>query len=120
MPKEEVQKIAFEIATLGNKGLAVDDSWGEPGMPYEFFIVGWVSTPKLAESDTDPLQDHIPDRQYISLCEVLATVNHHSQFLEGFQHWQQRYNRSKPSKGTFIAAILALGCDIRTGKILKI
>jgi len=79
-----------------------------------------VSTPKLAESDTDPLQDLFPDRQYISLCEVLATVNHHSQFLDEFQHWQQRYNRSKPSTGTFIAAISALGCDIGTGKILKI
>ncbi|MGK0189400.1 MAG: TnpA family transposase, partial [Verrucomicrobiales bacterium] len=60
------------------------------------------------------------ERQYISLCEVLATVDRHSHFLDEFQHWQQQYNRSKPSKGTFIAAISAIGCDIGTGKILKI
>ena len=79
-----------------------------------------VTTPKLEESDAEPLQELFPERQYISLCEVLATVDRHSHFLNEFQHWQQRYNRSKPSKGTFIAAISALGCDIGTGKILKI
>ncbi len=79
-----------------------------------------VATPKLEETDSEPLQELFPERQYISLCEVLATVDSHSGFLEEFQHWQQRYNRAKPSKGTFIAAISALGCDIGTGKILKI
>jgi TnpA family transposase len=79
-----------------------------------------VATPKLEETDIEPLQELLPERKYISLCEVLATVDRHSHFLDEFQHWQQRYNRSKPSKGTFIAAISALGCDIGTGKILKI
>ncbi|YCM46806.1 Tn3 family transposase (plasmid) [Verrucomicrobiaceae bacterium 227] len=79
-----------------------------------------VTTPKLQETDTDPLQALFPEKQYISLCEVLATVDHHSHFLEEFQHWQQRYNRAKPSRGTFVAAISALGCDIGTGRILKI
>ena len=79
-----------------------------------------VTTPKLQETDADPLQALFPEKQYISLCEVLATVDHHSHFLEEFQHWQQRYNRAKPSRGTFVAAISALGCDIGTGRILKI
>ena len=79
-----------------------------------------VTTPKLEEIDVEPLHELLPEKQYISLCEVLATVDLHSHFLDEFQHWQQRYNRSKPSKGTFIAAISALGCDIGTGKILKI
>ena len=79
-----------------------------------------VATPKLEETDAEPLQELFPERKYISLCEVLATVDRHSAFLDEFQHWQQRYNRNKPSKGTFIAAISALGCDIGTGKILKI
>ena len=79
-----------------------------------------VATPKLEATDVESLHELLPEKQYISLCEVLATVDHHSHFLDEFQHWQQRYNRSKPSKGTFIAAISALGCDIGTGKILKI
>ncbi|MGK0189067.1 MAG: TnpA family transposase, partial [Verrucomicrobiales bacterium] len=79
-----------------------------------------VATPKLEETDAEPLGVFFPERQYISLCEVLATVDRHSHFIDDFQHHQQRYNQKKPSKGTFIAAISALGCDIGTGKILKI
>jgi len=79
-----------------------------------------IKTPKLEEKDVDPLQDLFPEKQYISLSEVLATVDRHSHFLDEFQHWQQRYNRPKPAKKTFIAGIEAIGCDIGMGKILKI
>ena len=54
-----------------------------------------VTTPKLEENDAEPLRGLFPERQYISLCEVLATVDRHSHFLDEFQHWQQQYNRSK-------------------------
>jgi TnpA family transposase len=79
-----------------------------------------VNTPKLEEKEVEPLQGLFPEKQYVSLSEVLATVDRHSAFLDEFQHWQQRHNRSKPAKKTFIAAISAIGCDIGMGKILKI
>jgi len=79
-----------------------------------------VTTPKLEENDADPLQDLFPEKKYISLSEVLATVDRHSDFLSEFQHYQQHHNRLKPTKKVFIAGIVAIGCDIGMGKILKI
>ena len=79
-----------------------------------------INTPKLEESDAEPLQDLFPERQYISLLEVLSTVNKHSGFLDEFHHWQQRYLRAKPPQKTFFAGIIALGCGIGTRKIARI
>ena len=79
-----------------------------------------VKTPKVEESEAEPLQDLFPHRQYIALSEVLATVDRYSGCLGEFQHWQQRYNRPAPARKTFIAGLSALGCDIGLGKILKI
>ena len=79
-----------------------------------------VKTPKAEENEADPLQEVFPERQYIPLSEVLATVDHYSGYLDDFQHWQQRYNRTKPARKNFIAGLSAIGCDIGLGKILKI
>jgi TnpA family transposase len=80
-----------------------------------------VKTPKLQEVlDVEPLQNLFPNRQYVPLGEVLATVDRHSGFLDEFRHWQQRQHRPKPAKKIFIAGISAIGCDIGPGKILNI
>lgn len=79
-----------------------------------------VNTPKLEETEADPLQELFPKNQYISLSELLATVNRHSGFLGEFKHYQQTHNRTNPNMKTFIAGIVAIGCDIGMGKILKI
>ena len=77
-------------------------------------------TPKQEEKDAEPLQELFPEKRYVALSEALATVDRYSGFLDEFEHWQQRYHRSRPAKKTFIAGIAALGCDIGLGKILKI
>jgi len=79
-----------------------------------------IKTPRAEENEADPLQDVFPERQYIALAEVLATVDRYSGCLNEFRHWQQRYNRPKPARKTFIAGLAAIGCDIGMGKILKI
>ena len=79
-----------------------------------------VKTPKAEEREVESLQEVFPERQYIALSEVLATVDHYSGCLDAFQHWQQRYNRPIPARKTFIAGLSAIGCDIGLGKILKI
>ena len=79
-----------------------------------------VNTPKLEENEAEPLQDLFPEKQYVSLSEVLATVDRHSAFLGEFHHYQQSHIKAKPTKKTFIAGIVAIGCDIGMGKILKI
>lgn len=52
-----------------------------------------ISTPKVDDADAAPLQTFFPERDYISLLEVLSTVNRCSGFLDEFQHSQQRYHR---------------------------
>jgi Tn3 transposase DDE domain len=79
-----------------------------------------ISTPKVDDADAAPLQTFFPARDYISLLEVLSTVNRYSGFLDEFQHWQQRYHRPKPPQKTFYAGIIGLGCGIGTRKIARI
>jgi TnpA family transposase len=79
-----------------------------------------LRTPKLDDQETPPVPRLFPEKHYIALSEVLATVDRHSDFLAGFRHWRQRYHRPRPAKRTFFAGIAALGCDIGTGKILRI
>jgi len=77
-------------------------------------------TPKQDEADAEPLQAFFPDRHYVSLLEVLATVNRYSGFLDDFQHWQQRYHRERPPPRTFLAGIVGLGCGIGIRKMAQI
>jgi hypothetical protein len=79
-----------------------------------------LKTPKQDEVDADPLQPFFPARHYVSLLEVLATVNRFSGFLDEFQHWQQRYHRPKPPPSTLLAGIIGLGCEIGTRKMAQI
>jgi len=80
-----------------------------------------INTPSQAdhENDPEPLQEFFPERQYISLLEVLSTVNNFSGFINEFHHWQQRHNRKKPATKTFFAGIIGLGCGIGTKKIAR-
>ena len=79
-----------------------------------------LKTPKQNEADAEPLQAFFPDRHYVSLLEVLATVSRYSGFLDDFQHWQQRYHRERPPPRTFLAGIVGLGCGIGTRKMAQI
>jgi TnpA family transposase len=67
-----------------------------------------------------PKEEDRPDRNYVSLLEVLATVNRYSGFLDDFQHWQQRYHRERPPQRIFMAGIVGLGCGIGTRKMAQI
>ena len=55
-----------------------------------------LSTPKQEESDAQPLQQYFPDRHFVALVEVLATVNRFMHFVDVLQHPQQRYHHGKP------------------------
>lgn len=79
-----------------------------------------LKTPKQDEVEAEPLHAFFPDRHYVSLLEVLATVNRFSGFLDEFQHWQQRYHRPKPPPSTLFAGIIGLGCEIGTRKMAQI
>ncbi|MBW2664225.1 MAG: Tn3 family transposase [Deltaproteobacteria bacterium] len=79
-----------------------------------------LKTPKQDDAESEALQNFFPERHYVPLLEVLATVNRHSGFLDEFQHWQQRYNRARPPQKAFYAGIIGLGCGIGTRKMARI
>lgn len=79
-----------------------------------------VSTPKAEPEDSEPLLGVLPKRRYISLLEVLATVERFTHFLAAFVPWRTKYARSKPPDRTFYASIIGYGCFIGTHKIASI
>jgi Tn3 transposase DDE domain len=79
-----------------------------------------VSTPATDPEDSEPLLSVLPQRRYISLLEVLATINRCTHFLEAFTPWRVTYARAKPPERTFFAGITGYGCFIGTQKIASI
>lgn len=79
-----------------------------------------VSTPKIEPEESETLLGIFPTKRYISLLEVLATVNRFTHFLEAFQPWQIHYARAKPADRTFYAGITGYGCFIGLHKIATI
>lgn len=77
-------------------------------------------TPKQEESEGFPLSRFFPARRYVSLLEVLHTVQQATSFLDEFEHWQQTYQKPKPPEKTFFAGIIGYGCDIGQSKIAQI
>jgi len=80
----------------------------------------YVSTPKLETDDDERITSLFPESRYISLLEVLASVNRLTGFVDNFEHWQVTRNRTKPSEKTFFAGIIGYGCFIGTRKIAHI
>ena len=79
-----------------------------------------VGTPKQMEVEALSLGDFFPERKYISMLEMLATVDQATNFLDEFEHWQVKNQRVKPSKKTLFAGIIGFGCDIGHRKLAQI
>ncbi|MEP7371547.1 MAG: Tn3 family transposase, partial [Nitrosospira sp.] len=79
-----------------------------------------VSTPRKEEVESLSLRAFFPDRKYISMLEMLATVDHATNFLDEFEHWQVKRQRVKPAKKLFLAGIIGFGCDIGHRKLAQI
>jgi len=79
-----------------------------------------VSTPKQEEVECLSLGTFFPERKYISMLEMLATVDHATHFLDEFEHWQIKYQRARPPKKILFAGIIGYGCDIGHRKLAQI
>ncbi|MGA9391860.1 MAG: Tn3 family transposase [Candidatus Sulfotelmatobacter sp.] len=79
-----------------------------------------VSTPKQEEVECLSLGEFFPERKYISLLEMLATVDQATNFLDEFEHWQVKNQRTNPSKKVLFAGIIGFGCDIGHRKLAQI
>jgi TnpA family transposase len=78
-----------------------------------------ISTPKKDEVECASLGTFFPERKYISMLEMLATVDKATDFLDEFEHWQVKYQRAKPSKKLFMAGVIGFGCDIGHRKLAQ-
>jgi TnpA family transposase len=79
-----------------------------------------VSTPKQEEVECLSLGTFFPERKYISMLEMLATVDHATHFLDEFEHWQIKYQRARPAKKILFTGIIGYGCDIGHRKLAQI
>jgi len=79
-----------------------------------------LSTPKQEQSDAEPLQQYFPERRFVPLVEVLATVNGFTHFVDELQHPQQRYHHGKPSEATIYAGVIGIGCAIGLRRMMRI
>lgn len=79
-----------------------------------------VSTPKQEEVECLSLGTFFPERKYISMLEMLATVDHATNFLDEFEHWQIKYQRARLAKKILFAGIIGYGCDIGHRKLAQI
>ena len=87
----------------------------------KFKKVGFtVSTPTLEESDAEALQHYFPERDFVPLMEVLATVNRHTGWMGEFQHWQQRHHHGRPEDRVVYAGVIGIGCAIGIRKMARI
>jgi hypothetical protein len=79
-----------------------------------------LSTPKQEESDAEPLQQFFPDRHFVPLGQVLATVNRFTRYVDELQHPQQRYHHGKPSEAAIYAGMIGIGCAIGLRRMMRI
>jgi TnpA family transposase len=79
-----------------------------------------IATPALNEKKREPLQQFFPERHYVPLTEVLATVNRYCEFIKELQHWQKRHVRKPVSPRALYAGVMGLGCGIGTRKMGQI
>ena len=79
-------------------------------------------TPKKEEDEEEEnvIADLFPKSRFVSLGEVLATVQNATGFLDDFSHWQTTHVSSKPTPKTFYAGIIGLGCNIGIKKLSRI
>ena len=79
-----------------------------------------VRTPAIdKDKDENPIE-LFPKNKYISLFEILSTINKVTCFIDSFDHLKIKHNRNKPKDKTFYAGIIGYGCNLGIRKTAKI
>jgi len=79
-----------------------------------------VKTPRKEKDPPVTTIDIFPHNRFISLFEVLTTVNRACQFTGCFDYWQIKHEHKKPADKTIFAGIIGLGCNLGIHKTAKI
>ena len=80
-----------------------------------------LKTPKLEkneEEEKNTLAKYFPNEEYLSVIDILNSINEETDFLSSFQHYSQ--SRIKGNHNLLLASILGYGCNLSLAKIGKI
>ena len=78
-----------------------------------------LTTPRLPDEEEDAI-DLYPQNQFVSLTEVLVTMNSLTHFLDALQPVQLTHVHKRPSDKVFLAATIGLGRNNGIPKMAKI
>jgi TnpA family transposase len=80
-----------------------------------------VATPKLNEEEgASGISELFPKSSFVSLVEVLASIQTVTGYLGALDHTQTTHIGKRPAAKTFYAGIMGLGCNIGVKRIAKI
>jgi TnpA family transposase len=79
-----------------------------------------VETSKVEKEESNIVSDLFPQSRYVSLLEILSSINKNTGFAESFEHYNVKYNREKPKDKVFFAGIIGYGCNIGIKRMSKI
>lgn len=78
-----------------------------------------LKTPKLEKcEDDESISKYFPNSEYISVIDLLHSIDEEVGFLSSLQHYNQ--NKSKLNHNLLLAALLGYGCNLSLPKIGKI
>jgi len=79
-----------------------------------------LKTPKVEKTDSEIslLSKYFPQSEYLSVIDMLNTINQSTDFLSSFEHYNN--SKSKTHHNLLLAAILGYGCNLSLTKIGKI
>jgi len=78
-----------------------------------------LKTPKLVRNeDQESISKYFPANEYISVIDLMHSINEEVDFLSSFHHYNQ--SKSKSSHNLLLAALLGYGCNLSLPKIGKI
>ena len=79
-----------------------------------------LKTPKLEKEpqQEESISKYFPKSDYVSVIDVLYSINQETSFLEAFQHYTQ--SKKERNHSLLLASILGYGCNINISKIGKI
>jgi hypothetical protein len=78
-----------------------------------------ISTPGVKKNKIRTPEEYFPLDEFISLPELMKTVNSEVNFLSKIEHHATKFVKSSPDQSSFMGAIFGLGCHIGHRKICR-
>jgi len=81
---------------------------------------GNLSLTKYETESPEEIINLFPQNTYISIFELLASVDRMTDFLSSFSHLERKYSKNTPKDNTLFAGIIGYGCNLGIRKISQI